>query len=245
MSKDSSSATSSPGSAAGHSRSISRDGAVPAGPAAFPVSRFRSQANTKAMPTNDTSGPLFTHSSISANLQRSLENRLRQRLDVNGSPEYALIWKTVDMPSGVPISRLRASERRTFVSACGGPLRGWTTPQGHDAKGMRGAGQKIKHGTKHGCADLSREVLMAGWATPTVQDAENRAGPSQWVRHSKPLNVEAVAYGGTPSSSAPTARHAELNPLFTLWLMLGPFAIEWARCAAQATRSVRRSRQSS
>ena len=41
--------------------------------------------------------------SPSAALQRALENRLRARMDVNGSPEYELIWKPWDMAGGSPI----------------------------------------------------------------------------------------------------------------------------------------------
>jgi hypothetical protein len=97
-------AISSPGLAAGRSPLNSPDGQTPnpPGPAPVRVSRFRALDSEKAMPINDTCGPLFTRSSPSADLQRSLESRLRARMDVNGSPEYALTWKDWDMPSGVP-----------------------------------------------------------------------------------------------------------------------------------------------
>ena len=81
------------------------------GPAVVPVSRFRARDADRAMPTNDTSGPLFTASSPSAALQRSLESRLRETLDVNGSQGYVLIWRSLDMPSGPPICQLRAKAR--------------------------------------------------------------------------------------------------------------------------------------
>src|SRR5512139_1833153 len=89
---DSSSATSSPVSVDGPTRSSSPDGQKTglSGPDPVPVSRFRALENKKAMPTKDTCGPLFIGSSPSAILQSSLANRLRQRMDVNGSPEYAL-----------------------------------------------------------------------------------------------------------------------------------------------------------
>lgn len=70
------------------------------GPAPVPVSRFRALAKDRATPTSGTCGPLFTASSPSAVLQRSLESRLRARMDVNGSQEFALTWKTWDMPAG-------------------------------------------------------------------------------------------------------------------------------------------------
>src|SRR5262245_31157545 len=49
-----------------------------------------------AMSTNGTSGPLFTHSSPSTGLQRSLANKLRAAMDVNGSPEFVLTWREWD-----------------------------------------------------------------------------------------------------------------------------------------------------
>jgi hypothetical protein len=106
----------------------------PSGPAPVPVSRFRSRESGKAMPTNDTSGPLFTASSPSACLQRSLESRLRARTAESGSPLYVLTWKLMDMPAGLPICALRARERPTQDSA----YSGWQTPRARgDAGGRR------------------------------------------------------------------------------------------------------------
>lgn len=116
---------SSPESADGASPFGSLDGQTTSGSGQgpVPVSRFRSRENSKAMPTNDTSGPLFTASSPSAALQWSLENKLRARLGGNGSPEYVLTWKTWDMPAGPPICALRASARHTLGNGC----IGWPT----------------------------------------------------------------------------------------------------------------------
>ena len=116
--KDTSKRTSSPVSADGPVPSDLQDGPMngASGPAPVRVSRFRARDSEKAMPTNDTCGPLFTASSPSAGLQLSLENRLRARMDVNGSPEYALTWKHWDMPAGPPICALRASQRPISVN---------------------------------------------------------------------------------------------------------------------------------
>ena len=67
-----------------------------------------------------TSGPLFGGSSPSADLQQSLASKLRVLMDVNGSPEYTMIWKQWDMFAGLQICALRASARRTSGSDCGG-----------------------------------------------------------------------------------------------------------------------------
>ncbi len=130
-SKGTRNATSSPGLADGPERSGSQAGPTtnPPGQDRHRVSRFRALDSAKAMPTNDTCGPLFTASSPSAALQSALASRLRARMDVNGSPEYALTWKDWDMPAGVPICALRASARRTSGSG----FTGWPTACAGDA----------------------------------------------------------------------------------------------------------------
>jgi hypothetical protein len=149
---------------------------------------------------SDTSGLNSDASSRSVNLQRSLENRLRAQLGASGSLEYVLTWKSWDMPSGPPICALRARARKskdgfvtktvrfdgsplssellTYDRDCiWSPLSGWTTPQAHDAT-ARGSGQKEKHGTKHGCADLNRDAQLAGWVTPSTRDWKDTPGMS-------------------------------------------------------------------
>ena len=139
------------------------------GPAPVRVSRFRSLDSGQAMSTNDTSGPLFTHSSPSANLQLSLENRLRVRMDVNGSPEYELIWKHWDMPAGLPICALRASGRRKSDSG----FIGWPTVRAAD-RGPRKpetARRKLKSDGRtkhHRIEDLLTSLgTVTGYPNPT------------------------------------------------------------------------------
>jgi hypothetical protein len=101
-----------------------------------------------------TFGPLFTTSSPSANLQRCLESRLRVLMDVNGSLEFGLTWKSWDMPAGEPICALRASDRRTGGRGCSG----WPTPQANDdaAGTENGKMQKM----------LGNVAKLAAWPTP-------------------------------------------------------------------------------
>ena len=76
-------------------------------------------------------------------------------------------------------------------------MTGWTTPQAHDVT-ARGKGQKEKHGTRHGCADLNADVqAVASWATPRAADAE-----SAGMRHSRGVadTLTAQASWATPSS---------------------------------------------
>jgi hypothetical protein len=163
-------ATSSQGSEAGPTRSDSPDGPTTdqSGPAHVPVSRFRARASKKAMTTNDTSGPLFTNSSPSADLQRSLENRLRANLEGSGSPEYALTWKMHDMPSGPPICALRASGRRTS----GKDFSGWPSPQTRDHH-AQGANHNPKAHSSSLATVVEKKAPPVGWPTPNVADDNN------------------------------------------------------------------------
>jgi hypothetical protein len=43
----------------------------------------------------------------------------------------------------------------------------------------RGKGQKLKHGTKHGCADLNADAAMAGWPTPQACSPNSLRGNGQ------------------------------------------------------------------
>jgi hypothetical protein len=200
-------ATSSLESADGHAPCASLDGQTIGlfGPAPAHVSRFRALDSAKAMPTNDTSGPLFSASSPSAALQSSLENRLRARMDVNGSPEFALTWKQWDMPAGPQICALRASARRTSGKGCIGwptpatPNGGRSMPQDKMMDKKRADGTKIQFG-------LEAAVKLVGWPTPMAgtpaQNGNNAAGNSDFSR-----KVQALIGTAKPSlSSAPHPR---------------------------------------
>ena len=213
----------SPGSAAGPSPSLSPAGPTTAksGPAHVHVSRFRAQDNAEAMPTSDTSGPLFTASSPSAALQRSLESRLRARMAVNGSPEYALTWSTWDMPSGPPICRLRASARRTSGSDCSGwptvqarevaaQLAGWPTPQTADINLSRGSEEYARKKLETSpYPSLALTAQLAGWATPgaidTVHATNSWKGQDRRTAPTGKLSdaVQGVAGWPTPMAGNP------------------------------------------
>ena len=126
-------AISSPVSAAGRMRSGLRayQTTIPFGQDHVRVSPSALQEREKEQKTNAISGLNSEGLSPSAILQRSLENRLRQRMAAYGSLEYALTWKHWDMPLGEPICALRASVRRTSDKGCTG-LAGWVSPTAQD-----------------------------------------------------------------------------------------------------------------
>jgi len=214
------SATSSQGSEAGPTRSDLPYGPTTdqSGPPRSRASRSARRASNSARPTNDIFGPLDANSSPSADLQRSLENRLRASLDVNGSPEYALTWKHWDMPAGLPICALRARAHRTSDSDCSGwptaTLAGWVTPSSRDWKDTPG---------------MSTEA--------TNPDGTTRKRVDQLPRQAALTRGDLGT--GRSGSPAATGKPAALNPAFSLWLMGYP--IEWARCAERVTRSSRKS----
>ena len=147
---------------------------VQCGQEAALVSHSPARERVKGKKTQDTSGPTFDASSPSANLQRSLANKLRQRQDVNGSPEYVLTWKDWDMPSGPPICALRARARRISDSG----FTGWPTPVAQPANGTPEAFLRRKResvqrtGRSMGIVltDLQMVAVngLAGWPTPNI-----------------------------------------------------------------------------
>ena len=161
-------ATSSQASAAGATRC-----GLPVGPTTAPSGLDPALANLSARQaeeqgklTSGTSGLTGTISSASADLQSSLESRLRARTASGGSTLYALIWKDRATPSGRLICALRASARRISDSDSG--LLGWPTPTAQD--GSRGNGTIRPHDTG---IPLPQMATMAGWPTPRASEAEN------------------------------------------------------------------------
>jgi len=177
------------------------------GPEAVPANPFRAQVNEKAQPTQGTSGLSGTSLSGSASLQLSLESRLRQTLDVNGSPEYELTWKHWDIGSGPPICALRASGRRTS----GKGFTGWPTPAATDtARSQDSSNQRMQAGHQ---ADLPTVVQLTGWPTPNTMDHIERDGlrPSRTATGRTGGYIEEVLAGwSTPRATERTGgnRHS-------------------------------------
>ncbi len=167
------SAISLPESASGRTRFDAPDGRMIDlfGPVPVRANLSPRQAKELGLTTSGTSGLRGTGSSASADLQSSLENRLRARLSSLGSTLYTLTWKRWTTPSGVSRFRLRASARRASAIE----LSGWPTPTACEAGGTpeQFVARKLKSiakGSKMGASltDLGLVAQLAGWPTPTV-----------------------------------------------------------------------------
>jgi hypothetical protein len=104
------------------------------GPEVALVNLFQRREKVAASMIRDTFGRSLHNSSLSENLQSSLENKLRARWVGRGSLEYVLTWKRWVMLSGPPICALRASVRH--ISGKG--FTGWATPTTQEKKGNSG-----------------------------------------------------------------------------------------------------------
>lgn len=121
----------------------------------------------------------------------------------------------------------------TQAQAC--TLAGWTTPQTRDHKD----GATTLANTPIN-AMLSRQVtLIRGWATPRAEDGESSgARLSRGIADTLTAQSRQLSSSHVPmakSAPFPQTGKASLNPAFSLWLTLGPFATAWARCAQRVT----------
>jgi hypothetical protein len=188
------SATSSPESESGPMRSGEQDGQMtdPSGPDHALASLSARQAKELGFLTSGTSGRTGTISSASAELQLSLESRLRQKTASLGSTLYKLTWKHRATPLGLQICALRASVRRTSDSDSGLLLSSWPTPTTRDHK----------DGSE--CQNVPLNALLGRVAW--------MAGPARLTATGEMLT----------GSTAGMESGGQLNPAHSRWLMWLP-----------------------
>lgn len=258
------SATSLRESPVGHSHFVSPDGLTTDlfGAPLSPVNLGASQAKEREPQTIATSGAHTSGSFANSSLSISLANKLKQRLNLDGSMEYRLTWKQKATPSGRLYYLLRASERPTQDTE----FSGWPTPRSEDSEI---SGARVSRGIADTLTAVSR---LAGWCSPTAMDANRGANPprpqdsgiplsqmagmslsgwstpaqdaknstappSQFNRNSEalPIQVHGVI---TESSISQTENRGVLNPALSRWLQ--GFPKEFCECAIRAYRSILR-----
>lgn len=153
-------ATSSPASESGPTPCASLGGLTIAqfGQVLAPANLSPRLAAAMGLLTSGISGRRGSTSSASAVLASSLASRLQARTASAGSTLFTLTWKQRATPSGLSISALRASARRTSDSGCGS----WPTPMAADSRGSPGAEAGP---TKY---ELPAAARQAGWGSPTA-----------------------------------------------------------------------------
>lgn len=211
----------------------------PSGPGVAPVSPFRSPEGAEALRMSGIYGLFFENSSASVALQQSLENKLLQRMAAYGSMEYDLIWSRWDMPSGPPICALRGLTRHISDNDCSG----WATPDCNNHRDgtilRESAKEFLAQGKSH---SMSLHHQAAGWATPSAWDCQGSHGGGQGA--SLRSDAQEVVHGNRRGLLGDKMeKRGALNPDLPRWLM--GFQAEWGKSAPMATRSSRKSRQSS
>jgi hypothetical protein len=222
-----------------------------------PANLSARQAKGLGLLTSGTCGPRLTTSPRSLSLQSFLVSRLQARLQTLGSTLYTLTWKPWVTPSGLSLSRLRASARRTFVT----DFTGWPTPTASLAdKGVRSTIGGIREAMRNHGPDLGAVACLSSWATPTTRDWKSGGTDltNSLVRKDGKLRNDLLDYQAflagparltadgrvLTGSAAKTENGGPLNPALSRWLM--GFPVEWDDCAPTETLStLKRQRNSS
>ena len=180
-------------------------------------------------------------SSASANLQSSLENRLKRRLNTDGSILFKMTWKHVATPSGQRFCLLRALARRTSDQEDGLLRNGWPTPRSAEA----GPDFAIENRSDSGGMSLQTTAQLTGWITPQARDHKNTQhrdrvqgeGLDGQVKLTGQIRLTSTGQILT-GSSAEMENGGQLNPAHSRWLMGYPQ--EWDVCAVTAMPSSRK-----
>jgi hypothetical protein len=169
---DSLNATSLLASACGATPCVKPDGLTPdpSGPAPARASLSPRRAKELGLLTSGTYGQRGFISLRAVDLKLSLESRLRQRSNTDGSTLFKLTWKEVLTPARRFVSLLRGSGRRTSEAGC----TSWPTPSVVDDNNSRRGSESVAKqlARANPMSSLAITSTLAGWPTPNYQDGE-------------------------------------------------------------------------
>ena len=140
------------------------------GQEALPANHLVQQEAEKEKTTSDTYGLSSLISSESANLQRSLENRLRQLSDSDGSMIYKTTLKQKATPQGRSFFQLAASARTTKETDSFLPPNAWPTPRVADTNNLNNSPSVVQARVTKGRATVAEIAShnVSAWPTPTA-----------------------------------------------------------------------------
>lgn len=162
------------------------------GPRHARASRSRSPAKAVEQMTQGIYGRTFCALPEPEGPLSLWESRLRKRLALVGSTEFALIWKQAATPHGQSISRLSPSTRHTNGTGSTGSRATWPTPTVADVQG----GRKHRSGARSGELLLNGLMHQATWPTP--QSIDGNKGPLPPRSHDTGISLPQKMVWPTP-----------------------------------------------
>jgi hypothetical protein len=157
-------------SASGVMRYVNQDGRIVDlfGQVVAHANPSASQATAKEQTTSAICGQSGLNSLSSADLTLSLGNKLKARLNTDGSILFKMTWKEKVTALGLPVSLLRASVRRISDTDC----TSWRSPQRSDGEGG-GDGNTTRD---------SGQIQVEGRSSSGELANDIDARPQGWVR---------------------------------------------------------------
>lgn len=225
---------SSPESEGGRLPSASPDGPMTDlfGQAVVLVSRSRQQGLKSATQTSATYGRIGLGSSGSAALQRSLGNKLQERLPSDGWMKSLMIWKRKRTPALREYCQLAVSAHRISGTDCGL----WHTPRAlmieeKVEKFVARMGDRCNTT----CPNLAVQVNPAFWQTPVADDSVSRKKGKFNSRGEPKLSGQVnMTMWPTPRSSPNENRQQKPSPS----QLAGKHGLNLAMVATQASNGL-------